>query len=78
MGQVSIVRSQQNLKDSLIQALELIGGISRYFHKNDRVLLKPNLNGKEGTSSQAVVEALMQLLLDFPVRSRAGPFPRHR
>jgi uncharacterized protein (DUF362 family) len=52
----------------LIDALDLIGGLGRYVGINDKVLLKPNLNGEEGFTSRKLVEALLQLLSDFRVR----------
>ena len=69
MGQVSIVRVKENIKESLNHSMQLIGGISKFIQHGDRILLKPNLNGWEGTTNRTMVEALIQLLLDYQVRS---------
>jgi len=71
MGQVSIVRVKENIKESLYHSIQLIGGISKFIQHGDRILLKPNLNGWEGTTNRIMVEALIQLLLDYQVRSIA-------
>ena len=68
MGKISIVRTSQGIKDSLSEALELIGGLGQYIEKNDTVMLKPNLNGTEGITDRDLVEALIQLLMDFQVK----------
>ncbi|MEW5803435.1 MAG: DUF362 domain-containing protein [bacterium] len=77
MGKVSLVKINQGIaetkkikeiKESLTVALGLIGGLGHYIDRNDRVMLKPNLNGLEGFTDKALVEALIQLLLDQNVR----------
>jgi uncharacterized protein (DUF362 family) len=68
MGTVSITKIDQNLKTALIKSLDLIGGLSSYVSQNDTVLLKPNLNGAEGTTDINLTEALIQLLLELRVK----------
>jgi uncharacterized protein (DUF362 family) len=68
MGTVSITKINRNLKDALIQSLDLIGGLSSYVSQTDTVLLKPNLNGAEGTTDINLTEALIQLLLDCNIK----------
>jgi len=65
MGKVSLVKTHRGTKESLCHALDLIGGLSCYVARGDRVLLKPNLNGVEGCTDIGLVEALIQLLSDF-------------
>ncbi len=64
MGKVSITRINNNLKESLNYSLELIDGLKSILHKNDNILIKPNLNDFESFSSPEVIESLIQLLFD--------------
>jgi len=68
MGKVSIVRTNEGIKNSLIRALGLIDGLENYISHNDKVMLKPNLNGTEGITNIGLVESLIQLLQDFNVK----------
>ena len=69
MGKVSIVKiNNKNIKESLIKSLELIGGIGSFINHADKVLLKPNFNGTEGTTNPALAESLIQLLFDSEIR----------
>lgn len=68
MGKVSIVRTDHNLNDNLQRALNLIGGLDHFITPHETVMLKPNLNGLEGYTNIILVEALIQMLLDLPVR----------
>ena len=67
MAKVSIVRTIQGIKQGLFDAVELVGGLASYIGHADKILLKPNLNGTEGVTNKELVEALLQLLLDFGV-----------
>ncbi len=69
MGKVSIVKTNEGIKSSLQKALDLIGGLESYISNNERIMLKPNLNGTEGITNIELVEALIQLLLNFKVKS---------
>lgn len=68
MAKVSVVRTKSGIKRGLYDAIELIGGLATYVGHGDTVLLKPNLNGVEGSTNKELVESLLQLLLDFGVR----------
>ena len=68
MGKVSIVRTHKGIKKSLIEALDLIGGLKKFVCADDRVLIKPNLNGVEGCTNIVLVESLIQILQDMNVR----------
>jgi uncharacterized protein (DUF362 family) len=46
----------------------LIGGLRHYIRYNDRVLLKPNLNGVEGCTDLTVTGTLIQMLSDLGAR----------
>ena len=65
MGKVSLVKTSEGIKKGLCKAIDLIGGPSHFIQKSDQVMLKPNLNGLEGYTNIALVEALIQLLFDF-------------
>ncbi len=67
MGKVSLVKIQQEIRKSLSDSLDLIGGLDRYVKHSDRVLLKPNLNGVEGCTDRTLVESLIQMLCDVGV-----------
>ncbi len=65
MGKVSIVKVDKGIKKALYEAIELIGGMEIFVGRNDRVLLKPNLNGVQGCTNKDLVESMIQLLLDL-------------
>jgi uncharacterized protein (DUF362 family) len=65
MGIVSVTKTNNGIKQSVVKAIELIGGIEKYISRTDKIMLKPNLNGTEGLTNIELVESLIQLLLDF-------------
>lgn len=67
MGKVSIVKTTRGIKEGICRSIDLIGGFGQFIRKSDRVMLKPNLNGLEGYTNRELVEALIQLLMDFSV-----------
>lgn len=71
MGKVSIVRTKIKIKQDLILALDLIGGLNSVFNPDDRIILKPNLNGAEGCTNKDLTESLIQLLFDFGAKKVA-------
>jgi uncharacterized protein (DUF362 family) len=68
MARVSVVKTKPGIKQALFDSVELIGGFKAFVGHGDTVLLKPNLNGVEGSTSMELVESLIQLLLDFGVQ----------
>jgi uncharacterized protein (DUF362 family) len=68
MGKVSIVKIKKDIKSSLNDSLNLIGGLSCFINKEDIVLIKPNLNDFESYTSIELTEALIQLLIDHSVK----------
>jgi len=68
MGIVSIVRTNKGIREAAAESIALLGGLGVFFGHNDRVMLKPNLNGTEGVTSIKLTEAVIQLLLDFKVK----------
>ena len=68
MSRVSIVRTNRGVKDALAAAVDLLGGLAHFIDRNDRVMLKPNLNGVEGSTDVGLVQSLVELLSDFGVR----------
>ena len=68
MGKVSLVKTSEGIKEGLCKAIDLLGGVRHFIRKSDQVMLKPNLNGLEGYTNIALVEALIQLLMDFSAK----------
>ena len=64
MGKVSIIRIGQGIKQALHTALERIGGLASAVRPGDSVLIKPNLNGVEGSTNKELTAALLELLRD--------------
>ena len=69
MGKVSITKTDEGIKKGLIKALNQIGGLEKYISHNDKIMLKPNLNGTEGITNIELAESLIRLLLDFKVQN---------
>jgi len=65
MGIVSITRTNNGIKNGLIEAVNLVGGIEKFIGRSDNVMLKPNLNGTEGLTNIEVVESLIQILFEY-------------
>jgi uncharacterized protein (DUF362 family) len=65
MGRVSIVRTDQGIREGLVQAMDLIGGLPKYISAGDKVLLKPNLNGADVYTNKELVGALIEMLRDL-------------
>jgi uncharacterized protein (DUF362 family) len=62
---VSKVASGKDLKQSIIRAVELIGGINKLVEKGDTILLKPNYNTADpypGSSDPNFVGAVIEML----------------
>jgi len=71
MGIVSIAKTNSGIKEGLAIALDLIGGLREFINHNDRIMLKPNLNGTEGVTNIEFTETLIRLLSDFKVKKIA-------
>ena len=65
MGRVSVVKIGEGIDPSLQKALSGIGGLQKYVHPGDIVMLKPNINGTEGITDIRLAESLIRLLTDF-------------
>lgn len=88
MEKVSVIKcndyNYDNVKKSLIEILNNIGGIEKYFSKGDKVLLKANLLMKKkpeeaATTNPVFVQALSEILINYGVNviigdSPGGPF----
>lgn len=68
MGKVSIVKINKDIKSSLYDSINLLGGLSSIINKEDIILIKPNLNDFESFTSIELTEALIQLLIDQQVK----------
>ena len=64
MANVSLAKTQDGIREALVRALDLIGGLGRFVGRSDRVLLKPNLNDDRVYTSPELVAALIDLLRD--------------
>ncbi|MBN1411388.1 MAG: DUF362 domain-containing protein [Spirochaetales bacterium] len=71
MGLVSIVKIQKSITEALSSAIELAGGLRNFVSPGDSVMLKPNLNGVEGTTDIRLCEALIRYLRDWGVKRLA-------
>jgi uncharacterized protein (DUF362 family) len=71
MGKVSLVKTDGGIRRALVEALDLVGGLGRVLSSSDRVLLKPNLNDDQVTTSPELVASLIELLRDHGVRDIA-------
>ncbi len=68
MGKVSIVRTDAGLQESILKSIDLIGGLGQFLNHDDRIMLKPNLNGTEGVTNPDVTESLIGILVSYGVK----------
>jgi uncharacterized protein (DUF362 family) len=64
---VSKVKSNSNLKETILKAVNLIGGFQKIVEKGDEVLLKPNFNSSNpppASSDPEFVKAVIELLYE--------------
>lgn len=64
---VSKVICTNNLKESILKAVDLIGGFSKVVEKGDEILLKPNYNSADpppASNNPEFVRALIELLYE--------------
>ena len=62
-----VVADGQNLKESVLKAVDLIGGFGKVVEKGDEILLKPNFNtgdASPGSSDPEFVKAVIELLYE--------------
>jgi len=68
MEKVSIVKAEINLKESILEAVKLIGGFENFIKRGEVVLLKPNLNTADpfpASSDPIFLKAVVELVYDF-------------
>jgi len=68
MEKVSIVKAEINLKESILEAVKLIGGFENFIKRGEVVLLKPNLNTADpfpAYSDPIFLKAVVELVYDF-------------
>jgi len=68
MGRISIVRTDKELEKSVLESINLIGGIERFIGHNDKVMLKPNVNGTEATTNPLITEALIRIVTGYGIK----------
>jgi len=61
VSKVSKVKVENNLKESILKAVDLIGGFGRFINKGEVVLLKPNFNTADPFPASTDLEFLRQV-----------------
>ncbi len=72
---VSKVKVEQNLKASIAEAVELIGGLNKVIAAGDRVLVKPNFNSADpypGSTDLEFLKAVMEILFEARAKVVVG------
>jgi uncharacterized protein (DUF362 family) len=75
MTLVSKVKVEQDLRASVIKAVELIGGLGKVISPRDRVMVKPNFNSPHpypGSSDLEFLKVVIQLLKEVGARVVVG------
>ena len=75
MTLVSKVKAEQDLKASVVKAVELIGGLSKVISPGDRVMLKPNFNSPDpypASSDLEFLKVVIQLLKEAGAKVVVG------
>jgi uncharacterized protein (DUF362 family) len=75
MTLVSKVKAEQDLRASVIKAVELIGGLAKVISPKDRVMVKPNFNSPHpypGSSDLEFLKVVIQLLKEAGARVVVG------
>jgi len=72
---VSKVKVEQDLRDSIVTAVELIGGLGKVISPGDRVMLKPNFNSADpypGSTDLEFLKVVIQLLKEAGAKVVVG------
>jgi uncharacterized protein (DUF362 family) len=75
MTLVSKVKVEQDLRASVVKAVELIGGLGKVISPGDRVMMKPNFNGPHpypGSSDLEFIKVVVQLLKETGAKVVVG------
>lgn len=75
MTLVSKVKAEQDLRASVVKAVELIGGLGKVISPGDRVMVKPNFNSPDpypGSSDLAFLKVVIQFLKEAGVKVVVG------
>jgi uncharacterized protein (DUF362 family) len=75
MALVSKVKAEQDLRASVVKAVELIGGPGKVISPGDRVMLKPNFNSADpypGSSDLEFLKIVIQLLKEAGAKVVVG------
>ena len=68
MEQVGKTKVRENLKQSILQTVDLIGGFEKFVERGDTVFLKPNFNTADpfpASTDPAFLRAVVELVYDF-------------
>lgn len=68
MNKVAKVKVKENLKRSITEAVDLIGGFKRFIRPGEVVLLKPNFNTADpppASSDPEFVKAVVEIIYDY-------------
>jgi len=67
MGKVAKVKVKENLKKSILEAVDLVGGFKRFINPGEVILLKPNFNTADpfpASSDPEFLKAVVELVYD--------------
>lgn len=62
MSQVSKIKENNNLRESIKRSIDLIGGFNNFFSKGDTVLLKPNFNTSDSFPASTDIYFLKEVI----------------
>lgn len=68
MEKVAKVKFEGNLKESILKAVNLIGGFEKFIKKGETVLLKPNFNTADpfpASTDPKFLKAIVEIIYDF-------------
>ena len=68
MNKVAKVKVEENLKESILETVNLIGGFERFINPGEVVLLKPNFNTADpfpASSDSEFLKAVVELVYDY-------------
>ena len=75
MTLVSKVKVEQDLRASVVKAVELIGGLGKVISSGDRVMVKPNFNSADlypGATALEFLKVVVQLLMEAGAKVVVG------
>lgn len=68
MNKIAIVKVKKNLKDTILEAVDLIGGFKKFINRGEVVLLKPNFNTADpspASTDPEFLKGVIELIYDY-------------